>query len=157
MGGAQEEDWPDYIGSTIKSGVGGYASGNATLTKKSTIYVNVGRKNENGSNGKRGGGSTHISLKSGTLLSLESYKESMLLVSKGGGSSDYIGNSLLTNKAMYCYNCEDSSEESTKTISTTRAEETPTENCAKKGNGYARITKTDRPKQSISFIILTYY
>ena len=61
----------------------------------------------------------------------------MLLVSKGGGSSGYIGNSLLTNKAMYCYNCEDSSEESTKTISTTRAEETPTENCAKKGNGYA--------------------
>ena len=155
--GAQEEGWPDYIGSTIKGGVGGYASGNATLTKKSTIYVNVGRKNENGINGQRDGGSTHISLKSGTLLSLESYKESMLLVSKGGGSSDYIGNSQLTDKAMYCYNCEKSSEESTKTISTTRAEETPTENCAKKGNGYARITKTDRPKQSISFIILTYY
>ena len=58
----------------------------------------------------------------------------------GGGGSGYIGNSLLTNKAMYCYNCEESSEESTKTISTTCAEETPTENCAKKGNGYARIT-----------------
>ena len=86
--GAQEEGWPDYIGSTIKGGVGGYASGNANLTKKTTIYVNVGRKNENGSNGQRGGGSTHISLKSGTLLSLESYKESMLLVSKGGGSHD---------------------------------------------------------------------
>lgn len=41
---------------------------------------------------------------------------------------------------MYCYNCEESSEESTKTISTTCAEETPTSNCAKKGNGYARIT-----------------
>ena len=58
----------------------------------------------------------------------------------GGGGSGYIGNSLLTNKAMYCYNCEESSEESTKTISTTCAEETPTANCAKKGNGYARIT-----------------
>ena len=58
----------------------------------------------------------------------------------GGGGSGYIGNSLLTNKAMYCYNCEESSEESTKTISTTCAEETPTSNCAKKGNGYARIT-----------------
>ena len=57
-----------------------------------------------------------------------------------GGGSGYIGNSLLTNKAMYCYNCEESSEESTKTISTTCAEETPTSNCAKKGNGYARIT-----------------
>ena len=58
----------------------------------------------------------------------------------GGGGSGYIGNPLLKDKAMYCYNCEESSEESTKTISTTCSEETPTSNCAKKGNGYARIT-----------------
>ena len=58
----------------------------------------------------------------------------------GGGGSGYIGNSLLTSKSMYCYNCEESSEESTKTISTTCNEETPTSYCAKKGNGYARIT-----------------
>ena len=58
----------------------------------------------------------------------------------GAGGSGYIGNPLLTNKAMYCYNCEESNEESTKTISTTCSEETPTSNCAKKGNGYARIT-----------------
>ena len=57
-----------------------------------------------------------------------------------GGGSGYIGNSLLKNKAMYCYNCQESNEENTKTISTTCSEETPTENCAKKGNGYARIT-----------------
>ena len=58
----------------------------------------------------------------------------------GGGGSGYIGNSLLKNKSMYCYNCQESNEENTKTISTTCSEETPTENCAKKGNGYARIT-----------------
>ena len=58
----------------------------------------------------------------------------------GGGGSGYIGNSLLKNKVMYCYNCEESSEEDTKTISTTCSEEIPTTNCAKKGNGYARIT-----------------
>ena len=58
----------------------------------------------------------------------------------GAGGSGYIGNSLLTNKVMYCYNCEESNEESTKTISTTCSEETPTSYCAKKGNGYARIT-----------------
>ncbi len=58
----------------------------------------------------------------------------------GGGGSGYIGNSLLKNKVMYCYNCEESSEESTKTVSTTCANETPTSYCAKKGNGYARIT-----------------
>ena len=58
----------------------------------------------------------------------------------GAGGSSYIGNSLLTNKVMYCYNCEESNEESTKTILTTCNEETPTSYCAKKGNGYARIT-----------------
>lgn len=61
-------------------------------------------------------------------------------VQSGGGGSSYIGNSMLINKSMYCYNCTESSEESTKTVSTTCSEETPTENCAKKGNGYARIT-----------------
>ena len=60
--------------------------------------------------------------------------------SSGAGGSGYIGNSLLTNKVMYCYNCEESNEENTKTISTTCNEETPTVNCSKKGNGYARIT-----------------
>ena len=57
-----------------------------------------------------------------------------------GGGSGYIGNSLLSEKAMYCYNCEESSEENTKTISTTCVSENPTANCAKQGNGYARIT-----------------
>ena len=58
----------------------------------------------------------------------------------GAGGSGYIGNSKLTNKAMYCYNCEESTEESTKTISTTNVSETPISKYAKKGNGYARIT-----------------
>ena len=58
----------------------------------------------------------------------------------GAGGSSYIGNPLLVEKAMYCYNCEESTEESTKTISTTNVSETPTSNYAKIGNGYARIT-----------------
>ena len=58
----------------------------------------------------------------------------------GGGGSGYIGNSSLTNKAMYCYNCEESTEVSTKTISTTLVSETPVSKYAKKGNGYAKIT-----------------
>ena len=56
------------------------------------------------------------------------------------GGSGYIGNSKLTNKKMYCYDCTESSDESTKTISTTNISEIPTENNAKKGNGYAKIT-----------------
>ena len=58
----------------------------------------------------------------------------------GAGGSGYIGNPLLTEKSMYCYNCQESSEESTKTASTTCTSATPTENCAKQGNGYAKIT-----------------
>ena len=61
------------------------------------------------------------------------------LIGSAGGSG-YIGNSLLTNKVMYCYNCTASSDTETKTISTTCANGTATENCAKKGNGYAKIT-----------------
>ena len=61
-------------------------------------------------------------------------------INGAGGGSGYIGNSLLTNKSMYCYNCTESSDESTKTISTTCHSATPTANCSKEGNGYARIT-----------------
>ena len=58
----------------------------------------------------------------------------------GGGGSGYIGNSLLKNKAMYCYNCEESNEEDTKTISVTCLSSTPKSKCSKSDNGYARIT-----------------
>ncbi len=61
-------------------------------------------------------------------------------IGAGAGGSSYIGNSLLLEKSMYCYNCTESSEESTKTISTTCKSATPTANCAKSGNGYAHIT-----------------
>ncbi len=63
-----------------------------------------------------------------------------------GSGSSYIGNSLLTEKSMYCYNCQESSEISTKTISTTCVNSTPKENCAKQGNGYARITLMSSPE-----------
>ena len=58
----------------------------------------------------------------------------------GAGGSSYIANPLLTDKAMYCYNCQESTEEQTKTISTTCTSATPTTNCSKQGNGYAKIT-----------------
>lgn len=54
--------------------------------------------------------------------------------------SGYIGYSELTDRVMYCYNCTESSETSTKTITTSNRLETATTNYAKIGNGYARIT-----------------
>ena len=63
----------------------------------------------------------------------------------GGGGSSYIGNPNLISykdiiKVMYCYNCEQSFGDSTKTTFTTNVSETATSEYAKKGNGYARIT-----------------
>ena len=118
------DDIPAIGGSQIS---GGY--GNNNTEKYSGAFGQGGSGNSylgtGGGGGYYGGGGTY-----NVGYSAES----------GGGGSGYIGNSLLTNKVMYCYNCEESSEESTKTISTTCAEETPTSNCAKKGNGFARIT-----------------
>lgn len=61
-------------------------------------------------------------------------------ITGSGGGSSYIGNALLSNKVMYCYNCKESSELNTKTISTTNVSLSPISNYAKQGNGYAKIT-----------------
>ena len=98
----------------------------------------------NGSNAKSGsfglGGGTSANKASGGGGGLYGGGTGYSYGSSGGGGSGYIGNSLLIDKYMYCYNCATSDEESTKTYTTTCAEETPTENCAKIGDGYAKIT-----------------
>ena len=121
-------------------GYGGYSVGFIDLKNNDNIYINVGQNyNYNGVKlvaynggglGDMPGGGGFYGGGSGDNASYSS----------GGGGSGYIGNPILKDKVMYCYNCEESSEESTKTISTTCSEETPTSNCAKKGNGYVRIT-----------------
>ena len=60
-------------------------------------------------------------------------------IAPAGGGSGYIGNPLLKDKVMYCYNCTESSDLSTKTVSTTCHNSVATKNCAKEGNGYAII------------------
>ena len=57
-----------------------------------------------------------------------------------GGGSGYIANSLLSNKEMKCYNCTESTDEDTKTTSVDCTDDIANSNCAKKGNGYAKIT-----------------
>ena len=83
--------------------------------------------------GAGGGGSGFYGGKSALLNEDYSSKD-------GAGGSGYIGNSLLTQKSMYCYNCSESTDEATKTVSTTCVNAAATEICAKSGNGYARIT-----------------
>lgn len=73
--------------------------------------------------------------------------------STGSGGSGYIGNTDLTSKYMYCYNCIESTDESTYTINTVGENELADKKncpngyseeaiskCAKAGNGHARIT-----------------
>ena len=60
--------------------------------------------------------------------------------SGGGGGSGYIGNSLLTDKYMYCYNCTTSDATDTKTYTTTNVSDTPTSDYAKGGDGAIKIT-----------------
>ena len=60
--------------------------------------------------------------------------------SSAGGGSGYIGNKELTNKAMYCYNCKESSSENTLTFSVNSVSNEALINNAKEGNGFARIT-----------------
>ena len=71
------------------------------------------------------------------------------------GGSGYIGNELLTDKHMAGYNVATSNEESTKTISVSSASEEPIPDCAKKGNGFARITNlnSDEIKQETGVTI----
>ena len=57
-----------------------------------------------------------------------------------GGGSGYIGTQSLMNKHMSCYNCTISDDVNTKTLTNTCSSSTPTVDCAKQGNGYARIT-----------------
>lgn len=92
-----------------------------------------GDKSSGGGSGYYGGGST--------LGGTGAYT-----ISGAGGGSGYIGNERLVsfgafNKYMTCYNCQTSDEENTKTISNECHSSTPTENCAKEGNGYAKITR----------------
>ena len=66
----------------------------------------------------------------------------------GGGGSGFIGNSLLSDKVMYCKDCTKSSGTNTKTVITSCVSEKPIENCAKLGNGYIKITILEQKKSN---------
>lgn len=119
-----------YIGIDKTNGDGAFGKGGSPSATSGDVHVSGGGA------GYYGGGAGY-------------------LMSTGGGSS-YIGNSSLTDKAMYCYDCEESLDTTNPnifTVSTTGTStykdttncpngysESPVSKCAKKGNGYARIT-----------------
>ncbi len=129
-----------YIGNVGKRKT--YTGGNEATGGTQTSYGSFGTANGNGCrNGKNAsfglGGSCP---ENGTGGGSGYYGGGAAYLMSGGGGSGYISNTSLIDKHMACYNCETSDEVSTKTISVTCASETPTVDCSKIGNGYARIT-----------------
>lgn len=134
-------------------GTGGYNGGGNGGTDAN--YSSSGGNEPGGA----GGGATHISKTTGLLSTYTTGTLSNLIIVAGGGGgglyggaggtadaksgaggSGYIANTLLSEKGMYCYNCTESSDVSTKTTTTTYYSEIPTSNYAKSGNGYAKIS-----------------
>ena len=124
-------------GSNGKQGLGGYQTAGGKYeggSGSSSIFGSFGQGGTPGNSwGSAGGGGFYGGGASNGDVGSSGN-------SGGGGGSGYIGNSLLSDKVMYCYNCTSSSENATKTISTTCTNSSATENCTKQGNGYARIT-----------------
>ena len=124
--GGYSSSFPTYHGTGGTQTIGGFDftinSNYGTFGQGSGFSDNVKYGGHGGGGGFYGGGGTNRGH------------------SGAGGGSGYIGNSLLTKKSMYCYNCTESSDENTRTVSTTCTNESPTENCSKQGNGFVKIT-----------------
>lgn len=86
------------------------------------------------------------------------YANNVKYKSSGAGGSGYIGNTNLTNKSMYCFDCQEAlnlpDDEAIFTVSTTGTSAykntgecpdgyslEPVSKCAKAGDGYVRITR----------------
>ena len=125
---------------------GGYIGNNSDAYVNGTIQniSSGGLQNGIGENGQNkasfGQGASVNYASDGTPGGGGGYYGGNSSIFSAAGGSSYIGNTLLQEKVMYCYNCEESSEEHIKTISTTNVSDNPTSNYAKKGNGYAKIT-----------------
>ena len=148
-GGGVSFQAPSYTGN---GGAGGGASGvNGTNLSSGFLYGSGGSQNSGGASGGgtensvargesgsfgQGGDGNYYSAGGGGGL----YGGGASNQAGAGGGSGYIGNSLLINKSMYCYNCTANSAENTKTYPTTCHNANATENCSKEGNGYAIIT-----------------
>ena len=123
---------------------GGYIGVSGEECSYTSLYATGGTQTAGGSAGYRGGsgsrgqGGTYPGGSSGGGGGY--FGGGSAAHAGAGGGSGYIGNSLLTNKSMYCYNCSESNDVATKTISVTCVNSEPTENCAKQGNGFAKIT-----------------
>ena len=125
---------PNYSASQVS----GYSFGLGMDAGDKTIYAYFGSEGNGGGGGGFYGGNASVQSGQNTSVS-------------GGGGSGYIGNSKLIDGVMYCYDCVENGNVSTRTISTTGFfkdsvscpdgySEDALSNCAKVNDGYAKIT-----------------
>lgn len=125
--------------SSLQAGSGGgFRGGISTVTNQSIVSQDTGYAFGKGQDASGTAASDGVGGGGGGFYG--GYMNNVSSKSSGSGGSGYIGNSLLSNRAMYCHSCTESTEDETKTVTTTCHSSTPTENCAKEGNGYAKIT-----------------
>ena len=128
-GGHNSSSWAGGGGGGTQTGGGSLGSGNVQGTVGTFGSGGKGGYESEFTQGAGGGGGGYYGGAGGSARN-----------GGGGGGSGYIGNSLLTNKYMYCYNCTTSNDVNTKTYTTTNVSSTPTADYAKSGAGAARIT-----------------
>ena len=121
-------------GNQTQGGITTYGDSNASYRGKYGAGGDAGYFTIGGSGAMGGGGA-------GLYGGSGSYDGDSDLDSGGGaGGSGYIGNPFLSSKYMTCNGCVVSDLSNTKTTSVTCANEDPTADCAKIGDGYAIIT-----------------
>ena len=120
--------------SSLQAGSGGgFRGGISTVTNQSIVSQDTGYAFGKGQDASGTANSDGVGGGGGGFYG--GYMNNVSSKSSGSGGSGYIGNSLLSNRSMYCYSCTESTEDETKTVTTTCHSSTPTEICAKEGNG----------------------
>nr|MCR4580971.1 hypothetical protein [Bacilli bacterium] len=108
-------------------------------------------------NGNAAGGGGYLGGFSGASGGgYQGYGECGYYLGSGSGGSGYIGNSQLENKKMACYNCTESEDEDTKTISNECSNSTPESDCSKQGNGAIKIKLKEIAQQIIISLSTNY-
>lgn len=141
VGGAGDND--------VNTGGGGWNGGGDADLIQTTVP-------DAGGAHQPGGGATsiyNVLIGDGQLVNYENDINSIVIAAGGGGGfygggagygagggSGYIGNLLLSNKHMFGYGIPSSDEAGTKTVSGACVSIKATADCAKRGNGYDRIT-----------------
>lgn len=128
---------------------GEYSRGNIILNNKEKVYLTIGSKSSTSNDIKNddyiGKRASYIT-KDDKISSLtnENLNKILILASNSAQTSSdkfgYIGNELLHNKIMYCYNCQINQDRSNLIFNTTNKSNTPTTNYTKQGNGAIKIT-----------------